>query len=199
MSALNVVAAVVFLTGAANSLTNYATEELARMTREITSKHFKKSKCVALVTDHNNGIIDRLYPLEIPVLQVRLPFETNKESRMATSGLHGAAQENSPSKPLRAHMSKNDYRNLVTISGGRSSCNTDKQTDIRKNPLPFLSISVFVFFRLPSYYLVCLQYLTAWSEFLATDREVRVRFPALPDFLRSIGSGTGSTQPREYN
>jgi hypothetical protein len=26
-----------------------------------------------------------------------------------------------------------------------------------------------------------------------------VRFPALPDFLRSSGSGTGSTQPREDN
>jgi hypothetical protein len=38
-----------------------------------------------------------------------------------------------------------------------------------------------------------------WSEFLATDPEVRVRFPALPDFLRSGGSGIGSTQPREYN
>jgi hypothetical protein len=37
------------------------------------------------------------------------------------------------------------------------------------------------------------------SEFLATDPEVRVRFPALPDFLRSSGSGTGSTQPREYS
>jgi hypothetical protein len=35
--------------------------------------------------------------------------------------------------------------------------------------------------------------------FLAIDAEVRVRFPALPDFLRSSGSGTGSTQPREYN
>jgi hypothetical protein len=37
-----------------------------------------------------------------------------------------------------------------------------------------------------------------WSEFLAIDPEVLVRFPALPDFL-STGSGTGSTQPREYN
>jgi hypothetical protein len=27
----------------------------------------------------------------------------------------------------------------------------------------------------------------------------RVRFSALPDFLRSSGSGTGSTQPLEYN
>jgi hypothetical protein len=26
-----------------------------------------------------------------------------------------------------------------------------------------------------------------------------VRFPALPDFLRGSGSGTGSTQPREYS
>jgi hypothetical protein len=38
-----------------------------------------------------------------------------------------------------------------------------------------------------------------WSEFLATDPEARVRFSALPDFLRSSGSGTGSTQPHEYN
>jgi hypothetical protein len=34
--------------------------------------------------------------------------------------------------------------------------------------------------------------------FLRTDPEVRIRFPARPDFLSS-GSGTGSTQPREYN
>jgi hypothetical protein len=38
-----------------------------------------------------------------------------------------------------------------------------------------------------------------WSEFQATDPEVRVSFPALPDFLRSSGSGTGSTQRCEYN
>jgi hypothetical protein len=38
-----------------------------------------------------------------------------------------------------------------------------------------------------------------WSEFLPTDPEIRVRFPALLDFLRSSGSGTESTQPREYN
>jgi hypothetical protein len=38
-----------------------------------------------------------------------------------------------------------------------------------------------------------------WSELLATDPEVRVVFPELPDFLRSSGSGTGSTQPREYD
>jgi hypothetical protein len=37
------------------------------------------------------------------------------------------------------------------------------------------------------------------SEFLASDPVVRVPFPAPPNFLRSSGSGTGSTQPREYN
>jgi hypothetical protein len=37
-----------------------------------------------------------------------------------------------------------------------------------------------------------------WSEFVATDPEVRVRFPALPDFLSS-GSGTGFIHPREDN
>jgi hypothetical protein len=36
------------------------------------------------------------------------------------------------------------------------------------------------------------------SSLLQIQRS-RVRFPALPDFLRSSGSGTESTQPREYN
>jgi hypothetical protein len=36
------------------------------------------------------------------------------------------------------------------------------------------------------------------SSWLQIQRS-RVRFPALPDFLRSSGSGTGSTQPREDN
>jgi hypothetical protein len=34
---------------------------------------------------------------------------------------------------------------------------------------------------------------------LATNPEVRVRFPEIPDFKRSSGSGTGSNQPCEYN
>jgi hypothetical protein len=34
---------------------------------------------------------------------------------------------------------------------------------------------------------------------MATDPEARVLLQALPDFVRSSGSGTGSTQPREYN
>jgi hypothetical protein len=97
MSALAAAAAVlVFLSGAAPSLTSYATEELARMSRVITAKHFRMSKCVALVTDHNNGITDLLQPLEIPVLQVHLPFETIKDSKIPTSGLQGAKLKKQP-------------------------------------------------------------------------------------------------------
>jgi hypothetical protein len=36
---------------------------------------------------------------------------------------------------------------------------------------------------------------SSWLQILRS----RVRFPALPVFLRSTGSGTGSTQPREDN
>jgi hypothetical protein len=38
-----------------------------------------------------------------------------------------------------------------------------------------------------------------WSEFPTTDTEDQVRFPELPDFLRSSGSEKVSTQPHEYN
>ena len=43
---------------------------------------------------------------------------------------------------------------------------------------------------------------TLWSSgqsFWLQIQRSRVRFPALPDFLSSSGSGTGSTQPREVN
>ena len=41
-----------------------------------------------------------------------------------------------------------------------------------------------------------------WSSsqsFWLQIQRYRVRFPALPDFLSSSGSATGSTQPREVN
>jgi hypothetical protein len=84
---LALTAAVMLLFGATHSLSNYATEELARMSRKITSKHFERSKCLALVTDHNNDIMNSLHPLDIPVLRIRLPFDTIKDSRIPTSGL----------------------------------------------------------------------------------------------------------------
>ena len=44
--------------------------------------------------------------------------------------------------------------------------------------------------------------LPLWSSgqsFWLQIQRSRLRFPALPDFLSSSGSGTGSTQPREVN
>jgi hypothetical protein len=39
---------------------------------------------------------------------------------------------------------------------------------------------------------------SGYSSWLQIQRS-RIRIPALSDFLRSSGSGTGSTEPREYN
>jgi hypothetical protein len=36
-----------------------------------------------------------------------------------------------------------------------------------------------------------------WTEFLATDPEIPGSIPGATDFLKSSGSGTGSTQPCE--
>ena len=41
--------------------------------------------------------------------------------------------------------------------------------------------------------------LSSGQSFWLQIQRSRVRFPALPDFLNSGGSGTGSTQPREVN
>ena len=52
------------------------------------------------------------------------------------------------------------------------------------------------------YWLLCLFRPPLWSSgqslWLQIQRS-RVRSPALPDFLSSSGSGTGSTQPREHH
>ena len=59
-----------------------------------------------------------------------------------------------------------------------------------------------VSFRLPLCDIVCVLGPPLWSSgqsFLLQIPRSRVRFPALPDFLSSSGSGTGSTQPREVN
>ena len=48
----------------------------------------------------------------------------------------------------------------------------------------------------------CFERPPLWSSgqsFWLQIQRSRVRFPALPDFLSSRGSGTGSTQPREVN
>ena len=61
----------------------------------------------------------------------------------------------------------------------------------------YLEIREFDFF----FFAICLRS-PLWSSgqsFWLQIQRSRVRFPALPDFLSSSGSGTGSTQPREIN
>jgi len=51
-------------------------------------------------------------------------------------------------------------------------------------------------------YILLLIIKSLWSSgqsFWLQIQRFRVRSPALPDFLSSSGSGTGSTQPREVN
>jgi len=52
----------------------------------------------------------------------------------------------------------------------------------------------------PKYtFLVVLSLWSSGQSFWLQIQRSRVRYPALPDFLSSSESGTGSTQPREVN
>jgi hypothetical protein len=64
--------------------------------------------------------------------------------------------------------------------------------DLYQTWVDSLKISVCLYLFMPPFWSSC------QSSWLQIQRS-RVRSPALPDFLRSSGSGTGSTQPREDN
>jgi hypothetical protein len=81
------VAVCLFAVATTHGLSDDATEELARMSRQIVSKHFLNSKCLALVSDDNGDIMDYIHPLDIPVLHVHLPFAVMKKSKIPSSGL----------------------------------------------------------------------------------------------------------------
>ena len=65
--------AAVFDLAAAQRLSDDVTADLAKMSREITAKHFSKSKCVAVVTDYSPDMMQYIYPIDIPIVQVHLP------------------------------------------------------------------------------------------------------------------------------
>jgi hypothetical protein len=87
-------------------------------------------------------------------------------------------------------------QNLWNLDQSIYSCLGQNCIDILKQFSSFQIALQYVFLRL--YFILCFLW-SSGQEFLAADLEVRVWFPALPDFLRNSGSGTGSTQPREYN
>ena len=63
----------------------------------------------------------------------------------------------------------------------------------------FLSLSFLSYIILYTLFSFSVCYLSSGQSFWLQIQRSRVRFPALPDFLSSSGSGTGSTQPREVN
>jgi hypothetical protein len=87
LTAMLSLTAFMFAIAVTYGLPDDITEELARMSREIASRHFLKSTCVALVTDNNNDIVDYIHPLDIPVLHVHLPLAVMKDSKVQPSGL----------------------------------------------------------------------------------------------------------------
>jgi hypothetical protein len=80
-------------------------------------------------------------------------------------------------------------RNASTLQSlcSKSVVNTEANTQ----SLGILNLHLFVYVGPPLWS-------SGQSSWLEIQRS-RVRFPALPDFLRNSGSGTGSTQPREDN
>jgi hypothetical protein len=80
----------------------------------------------------------------------------------------------------------------ISLQGGNpfrvvSQPNTDARKDTH---------SVTVLFGSPVHFCdIFSLWLLVFVILLVANPEVRVRFPALPDFLSSSGSGTGSTQP----
>jgi hypothetical protein len=62
-----------------------------------------------------------------------------------------------------------------------------------------LSLSIYIYIYIQLYLqtnlCVCVFVYGRLCGLVATDPKVRVRFPALPNFLSSSGSGTESTQP----
>ena len=58
--------------------------------------------------------------------------------------------------------------------------------------LPLIIIIIIIAYKGPPLW-------SSGQSFWLQIQRSRARFPALPDFLSSSGSGTGSTQPREVN
>jgi hypothetical protein len=109
-----------------------------------------------------------------------------------------------PYRPIQTEYSSASGRYMGSNLGKRTSWDsiTPPQCLVRKchndcsyervSELPSQSITVLTEFS-------AISLVSSIQEFLATDPEFRVRYPALPDFLRSSGSGTRFTQPSEYN
>ena len=103
-----------------------------------------------------------------------------------------------------------DYRPETSWVHYTTSCNTQSSApeDGWNRPKHVELIGIInkpLLLHLVGFYIIVyihLRWPALWSSgqsFWLQIQRSRVRFPALPDFLSSSGSGTGSTQPREVN
>ena len=83
---------------------------------------------------------------------------------------------------------------LFGFAGLQASVLLQRESHCRCSIAPFLFGAFFIFIvkRGPPLW-------SSGRSFWLQIQRSRVRFPALPYFLSSGGSGTGSTQPREVN
>ena len=89
-------------------------------------------------------------------------------------------------------------RNHIKENGLLNICTLHYKTHKYCHKICGLSTKISTHYRIP----ICFQRPPLWStgqSFWLQIQRSRVRFPALPDFMSSSGSGTGSTQPREVN
>ena len=66
----------------------------------------------------------------------------------------------------------------------------------RRKTGPTVCVYIYIYIYI---YIYGLPLWSSGQSFWLQIQRSRVRSPALPDFLSSSGSGTGSTQPREVN
>jgi hypothetical protein len=141
----------------------------------------------------------RLLYIETKPIQSKLPFLLTETYGTALSPCECLFLRAPPPAPEHIHVSRRTNRLVLQLINPvlhRLSTRAPPLVCIlrQKNPVHILKSC---FFQIN--FNIILHSVVKCSELLASDPEVRVRFLALSDFLRSSRSGTGSTQPREYD
>jgi hypothetical protein len=106
---------------------------------------------------------------------------------------HGASETSGLTRATR----RNNPKDIILHSHRRENLKSNTSIFVRKRKGSLRSTLWFLGLFLTSGYSVSLR--SSGQSFRLNTQRSRVRFPALPDFLRSSGSGTEYTQPDEDN